>query len=264
MKWIHCLLMTAGIVSIAATAPAATMTGATFTMLDPSGGPVGVDSTVTGSIGDGAWSVASTTTFFGSNWTAHGGTTFGPGTYTFDTLSPDHPEAVYTGVVVAAGQVGGHILFNWSSTSDIDVINVWDVNVTGGEKSYTSTDGPATHPVNPDGVRGYGMLDGAFSGFNANFDFTVASCGDGVVDTAANTKSIDVPEGCDDGNTAAGDGCAATCTVESGYACSGEPSTCDGICGDGLIRGTEACDDGNADNTDGCLTTCEAASCGDG
>jgi len=40
MKWIHCLLMTAGIVSIAATAPAATMTGATFTMLSPPAAPL--------------------------------------------------------------------------------------------------------------------------------------------------------------------------------------------------------------------------------
>ena len=37
------------------------------------------------------------------------------------------------------------------------------------------------------------------------------SCGNGMVEGT---------EACDDGNTAAGDGCSATCTVESGYVCS--------------------------------------------
>ena len=146
-------------------AQAATMTSATFTMLDATGGAVGVDTAVTGSIGGGTWSVASTTPFFGQNWTAHDGVTFGPGTYSIATVE----GGTYTGIVVGAGQVGGHILFDWGVTADIDVVNVWDVcNVCG---SYTSTDGIAGNPVNPDGIRGYGMIDGAFVGFNANFDF---------------------------------------------------------------------------------------------
>lgn len=44
-----------------------------------------------------------------------------------------------------------------------------------------------------------------------------AVCGDGVVDGG---------EGCDDGNTVAGDGCGVSCAVESGYSCTGQPSTC--------------------------------------
>jgi hypothetical protein len=145
------------------TVSAATMTSATFTMLDGTGGTVGVDTAVTGSIGGGTFSVASTTPFFGQNWTAHDGVTFGPGTYTIATVQ----GGTYTGVVVGAGQVGGHILFDWGVVTDIDVINVWDVV---GD-TYTSTDGIAGNPLNPDGIRGYGMLDGAFAGFNANFDF---------------------------------------------------------------------------------------------
>ena len=146
-------------------AQAAPMSSATFTMLDATGGGVGVDTTVTGDIGGGTWSVASTTTFFGANWTAHSGTTFGPGTYSFDTIE----GGTYTGIVVGAGQVGGHILFDWGVTTDIDVINVWDVTDNGdGTFSYFSTD------VDSDGVRGLGMIDGAFPGFNANFDFTAA------------------------------------------------------------------------------------------
>jgi cysteine-rich repeat protein len=33
-------------------------------------------------------------------------------------------------------------------------------------------------------------------------------------------------EGCDDGNTASGDGCSSSCSVEDNYACSGQPSVC--------------------------------------
>nr|MDA3865066.1 DUF4215 domain-containing protein [Deltaproteobacteria bacterium] len=37
----------------------------------------------------------------------------------------------------------------------------------------------------------------------------------------------------------------------------GEPSVCDGICGDSLILGTETCDDGNTDALDGCNSSCQ-------
>ena len=145
-------------------ANAMSMTSATFTMKSPGGGNVGVFSDVTGDItpGDGSggtWSVASTSPFFGFVWTAHDGVTFGPGTYTIDTIE----GGVYTGIVVGAGQVGGHILFDWNTATNIDVVNVWDVCTVCG--SYTSTD------VNGNGVPGLPMIDGAFPGFSANFDF---------------------------------------------------------------------------------------------
>jgi cysteine-rich repeat protein len=46
---------------------------------------------------------------------------------------------------------------------------------------------------------------------------------------------LDPGEGCDDGNTAAGDGCGPACAVETCFACAGEPSSCTPItsCGDG-------------------------------
>ena len=71
-----------------------------------------------------------------------------------------------------------------------------------------------------------------------------ASCGDGVQDT---------PEGCDDGNTAAGDGCGPTCVPET--------------CGDGIVQPPEQCDDGtgNSDTLpDACRTNCRSAYCSDG
>lgn len=176
-------------------ANAAAMTSASFVMLTAGGAqgnPDGDDTTVTGSIGGGAWSVASTTLFSGSLWATDSGTTFGPGTYTFDTMEGGTPNPLYTGIVVGAGQVGGHILFNWgaanASTScgqdncGIDVVNVWDVATAGGVTTYTSTDVAANRVggngipsvLGPDGVLGLQMIDGPFKTFNANFNFTTA------------------------------------------------------------------------------------------
>jgi len=65
------------------------------------------------------------------------------------------------------------------------------------------------------------------------------------------------PEACDDFDTTAGDGCSATCAVESGWECAaGSPSSCLPICGDGRMLGGETCDDGNASPNDGCSATC--------
>jgi MYXO-CTERM domain-containing protein len=70
-------------------------------------------------------------------------------------------------------------------------------------------------------------------------------CGDG---------SIEPGEACDDTNTAADDGCSATCQVEDGWGCSG--ATCAPVCGDGLVTGDEQCDDGELASGDGCDADC--------
>lgn len=72
-------------------------------------------------------------------------------------------------------------------------------------------------------------------------------CGDGFIEGI---------EECDDGNPDDGDGCSSTCTVESGWDCTGEPSACTEVCGDGIITGSEECDDGNLDDGDGCSSIC--------
>jgi len=159
------LLTAACIFTVASATPA--MAGITFTMLSGPGGTVGVDTSVTGGFNTagGTFQVASTTPFFGLTWTAHGGTMFGPGNYKVDTIE----GGSYWDVSVGAGQTGGHILFNWGATVNIDVVMVWD-NATG-----TSQDVSVSFPAGqPDGVRGLGMIDGAFPGFNANFDFNTA------------------------------------------------------------------------------------------
>ena len=71
-------------------------------------------------------------------------------------------------------------------------------------------------------------------------------------------------EGCDDGNTANGDGCSGLCTVETpGWSCSPtskQPTTCASVCGDGWKRALEACDDKNLTAGDGCNGTCKVES----
>ena len=85
---------------------------------------------------------------------------------------------------------------------------------------------------------------------DAMVDAKIAICGDGVVDPG---------EGCDDHNNVNGDGCSATCGIESGYACSGSPSVCTTVCGDGIVAGGEVCDDGNNKPCGTCNATCTAA-----
>ncbi len=169
-------------------------TGNNFTMLDASGGGVGGTNDVTftwdGTLNtDVATAVenatiSSPTPFFGLNWTAHDVKLYGPGTYTIDTIQSGN----YT-VTAAPGQVMVHMLFDWGVTADIDVINVWDVGTFGPSTMFdaapTTTDpwsGDAatiwtfmSTDWDGDGVNGAGMIDGAFPGFNANFNVVAAT-----------------------------------------------------------------------------------------
>jgi len=99
------------------------------------------------------------------------------------------------------------------------------------------------------GVAAGGLEGGgnATDGETGTLNIDQAICGDGGLDSG---------ETCDDGGTDAGDGCSATCQEETGFSCTGEPSTCTAICGDGLIKGSEACDDNNTTPSDGCSATC--------
>ncbi len=76
-------------------------------------------------------------------------------------------------------------------------------------------------------------------------------CGNGAIDT-------DKGEVCDDGDSDAGDGCTA-CARDHLYLCSGEPSVCIYVCGNGTLDDTtagEECDDMNQDENDGCSSSC--------
>ncbi len=96
-------------------------------------------------------------------------------------------------------------------------------------------------PPNPDAIPPYDIdSNGALERADIRRTVTVirdllgAVCGNG---------SIDSGEQCDDGGTASADGCSATCRIESGYVCSGTPSTCmcqDASCGGNTIRVVES------------------------
>ena len=76
-------------------------------------------------------------------------------------------------------------------------------------------------------------------------------CGDGV---------ISLREDCDDGNNQNGDGCSASCGIEPGYGCTGQPSTCAQTCGNGALNPGEQCDDCNGTVGDGCNASCRVES----
>ena len=64
----------------------------------------------------------------------------------------------------------------------------------------------------------------------------------GDVEPTCGNGTLDPGEDCDDGNTAAGDGCSPVCRLE--------------VCGNGIVEGNEQCDDGNTVNGDGCDNNC--------
>jgi cysteine-rich repeat protein len=72
------------------------------------------------------------------------------------------------------------------------------------------------------------------SAFTLDVTCTPIVCGDGI---------LEADEICDDGNTATGDGCSATCELETGYYCDGVPSVCTMVmCGDSTVDPGESCD----------------------
>jgi hypothetical protein len=170
-----------------------------FTMRDPAGSNVGgdPDTAVYGSINtavvctdesctDSGAELASPTPFFSLLWTTSAIRLFDqPGTYTFETCLDDGsskctaPEPLT--MEVGPGQLGGHMLFNWGSSRNIDVVVVWDYSCGSAELVATDPDG--------DGIIGTLMVDGPFVGFNAAFDLSTAS-GEQPITTGGYKASI--------------------------------------------------------------------------
>ena len=146
-----------------------------FDMYNPGGAVVDANDGLPGTtattadtrnFGTGTWTLSSTDTFFFSNWTAHSGTVYNTaGTYRFqtgDNCGTSTSAGCEYVVDLLAGYTLGHVLFNWGATSNIDVLNIWDA-------SGNSVD------IDGDGIAGWGMIDGAFLGFNANFTIAPGS-----------------------------------------------------------------------------------------
>lgn len=120
--------------------------------------PFHVDTTVIGFFDPVAatFGVSSNVTFpFGLNWTAYDGTLFGPGTYTFSTIN----TATDVTITVNPGEIGGHIL--WSSTTTSDIFLKWDAE-------GTSLD----FVEDLDGIPGYRQVDGTVPNFSLSFDLS--------------------------------------------------------------------------------------------
>ena len=83
-------------------------------------------------------------------------------------------------------------------------------------------------------------------------DCSAPMCGDGFINGTFTPPTGSAVENCDDGNTTAGDGCSATCRIES--------------CGNGVTETVngEQCDDGDTTDDDECRNNCQLPRCGDG
>jgi len=125
------------------------------------------------------------------------------------------------------GDWGGHFYDQLIATLVFHVLN---------EDSPTATIYVGFIEILGDGI--WGGLDDGFPNLTPHFISTTdaviqiapesSTCGDGVIEDA---------ETCDDGDTAPADGCDASCQVEAGWSCAGEPSVCS-FCSDGGIGGT--------------------------
>jgi hypothetical protein len=160
--------------------------------------------------------------FNGFPWYAHTARLFGEGTYSFDTgctvaeieaTGCPAGSAANSGptitMTVGPGQLGAHILFDWSDSTNIDVVNVWSLGEawdTYGlappqNELWTGATGPAPDPetlwvwvstdVNGDGINGTPMVDGPFQGYYANFNRSPLTTGESkppYTGTAPDTK----------------------------------------------------------------------------
>ena len=109
---------------------------------------------------------------------------------------------------------------------------------------------PDDAPVTPDdssssGSSSTGPDDSSSSSSGVDPDSTgePPGCGDGL---------LMEDEQCDDDENVDGDGCSATCMLEPGWQCQGQPTTCFAVCGDAILVGEEQCDDDHIKPGDGC------------
>ncbi|MCK9420581.1 MAG: hypothetical protein M0R70_14510 [Nitrospirae bacterium] len=204
--------------------------------------------------------ISSETPFFGVPWTAHDVAIYGSGIYTVytdcDAGSPGCGAGTPITFTVGSGQLGVHMLFDWGGNGNIDVVDLWvPAAAFAPSPLYAGPDG-GTNPADKvwdwmssdwdgDGYNGYGMVDGPFAAFNANFNMMgviICACDDGDPCT---TDSCDLGTGScvytnAPDNTSCNDGDYNECTL--GVCLSG-------ICQPGLSLD---CNDNNLCTTDNC------------
>lgn len=216
----------AGTFSISTPVVAGTQ-GSNFTMLDPTGGVVGGTNDVVANW-DGTFdtnvasmvfnrmTLSSITPFFQFPWTAHHIRVFGPGSYQIDTTCTvaDLEAGIsncnrplesgqtqrYLSFTVGANQYAAHMLFDWNTSTNIDVVNVWNQDEKFGPSTMHTGDGACNDPntvwdlmsMDPDGdgQNGMAMIDGPFKGFKANFNIRLP--GSVILPCSAYTPTVNV------------------------------------------------------------------------
>lgn len=222
-----------------------------FSMFDANGGHVGGTNLVkvtwdgtlntdTATAVSNNMTISSAAPFMNAYWRAKAVTVYGPGTYTFypcpepidaNNIAADGSEDCSPGktltMTVGPDQIGAHMLFDWSDSVNIDVINVWNINQTWqfapttGTTSKISThdlgnaavsgsqcvtDGEVADWDTPQCVEflatqwylsaadadndthaGASMVDGPFAGFHAVFNIQPRMIADDSVSTEINT-----------------------------------------------------------------------------
>jgi len=103
-------------------------------------------------------------------------------------------------------------------------------NANGGASGSASATGSGDGGAS-NSAKGGAVAQGGSGNNGSGSDGSASpACGDGKVDPG---------EACDDGNSRAGDGCSASCTVEPGWSC--VSGVCGWNCGDHLVSGPEQC-----------------------
>ena len=146
--------------------------------------------------------------------------------YETDPLEPDTDgDGILDGVETSATGVPG------------GATDTLGIDYEGTDSSFTVDADPTTQTDPTDVDTDAGTVSDGVEDANQNGNIDPG-------ETDPNDPSDDVPMGCgdsmigtneecDDGNTSAGDGCAANCTVEPGWICVGEPSMCSRLDSDG-------------------------------
>ncbi len=106
-------------------------------------------------------------------WTMHDVVLYGPGTYTVYTGcpagSPGCGAGTATTFTVGAGEIGAHMLFDWNTNKDNDVVNVWTPNAVFGPSPLAA--GPDQYHSD---ICGSNPADKVWSWMSKDFD------GDGI------------------------------------------------------------------------------------
>lgn len=122
------------------------------------------------------------------SWTIHDMQVFGAGSYSFNaTLGGGAPETGSLSMTVGANQLGAHLLMDWNSNLNMDIVMVWDKNSTFGPQMFTGDANPAGNSLSTvwmlsstdadgDGMSGINMApDGPFTygGLSAGMNFNL-------------------------------------------------------------------------------------------